>query len=36
MMLAYAELYEYKGEYHGNWKEKIILKYGGNPEWFFW
>ena len=36
MMLAYAELYEHKGKYTESWKDDIISKYGGKPEWFYW
>ena len=36
MMLAYAELYESKEKYTETWKEDIVSKYGGNPEWFYW
>lgn len=36
MMLAYAELYEYKGKPTETQKENIVSKYGGNPRWFYW
>nr|WP_036478721.1 hypothetical protein [Myxosarcina sp. GI1] len=36
MMLAYAELYEYKGRSTETWLKDIISKYGGNYKWFYW
>ncbi len=36
MMLAYAELYEYRGKSTETWIEDIIAKYGGNSKWFYW
>ena len=35
MMLAYAEIFEYKGNSTENWRENIILKYEGNIRWFY-